>query len=50
MGSMSGFNAAIIVVFASIGLIALALGLLARAYSTGALVTGMAALLALTTA
>ena len=47
---MSGFNIAIIVVFASIGLIALALGLLARAYSPGALVTGMAALLALTTA
>jgi hypothetical protein len=47
---MTAFNAATIVVFASLGLVALALGLLVRRYSGSALATGLAGLLALTTA
>jgi hypothetical protein len=50
MSALNAFSAATIVVFASLGLIALALGLLARTYTTAALVTGLAGLLSLTAA
>jgi hypothetical protein len=46
---MSAFNLATVAIFASLGLVALALGLLARAYTTTALVTGLVGLLTLTT-
>jgi hypothetical protein len=50
MSALNAFSAATIVVFASLGLIALALGLLARTYTTAALVTGLAGLVSLTAA
>jgi hypothetical protein len=50
MLAFNASSAASVVVFASLGLIALALGLLARTYTTAALFTGLAGLLALTAA
>jgi hypothetical protein len=48
-GGMTAFSTAITVVFASLGLVALALVLLVRRYSTSAFAIGLVGLLALTT-
>jgi len=47
---MSAFNAATVVLFPGLGLVALAIGLLVQRYSASALVIGLAGLLILTTA